>query len=263
MKTVPRAVLFALLRGETRPERIAADFGLTVEEVERVKTAFVDGLDAGSASSKRRSLRSMAVAVVVATIVLLAPRAFSGTCATPPFFSALGLTFFCANEPALASEANDNTQQLVTLVAAKVGALGPADGGVSGIVASSITSPKETVSYFTPPYAPWVGSGAQVGAGGAAIVNDNTTSNGLMLVGNTAGGGARRQVKVYDDLTVTGRLTVVDKQCRTFNSGCQSSGTLEFFDRHVMLCGTDEVMKGFAANNCGGSISFAVTCCRY
>lgn len=261
MKNIPPAVLFALLRGEAPVERVAADFGLSIEEVERLRATFVTGLEAGSTSSKRRPLRSALSAAAVVMVVLLAPRAFSGTCSTPPFFSALGLTFFCANEPALASEANDNTQQLVTLVAAKVGALGPPDGGVSGIVASSVTAQRESVSYFTPPYAAWFAN--VVGAGGAAIVNDNSIFNGLMLVGNTAAGGSRRQVKVYDDLTVTGRLTVVDKQCRTFNSGCQASGSLEFLDRHVMSCSTDEVLKGLAVVNCGGTVRVDVTCCRY
>lgn len=261
MKTIPPAVLFALLRGETNVEHVAADSGLTLEEVERLRATFVTGLEAGSASSKRRPLRSALGVAAVVMVVLLAPRAFSGTCATPPFFSALGLTFFCADEPALASEVNDNTQQLVTLVAAKVGALGPADGGVAGIVASSVTTPRASVSYFTPPYAAWFSN--VVGAGGAAIVNDNTIFNGLMLVGNTAGGGSRRQVKVYDDLTVTGRLTVTDKQCRTFNSGCQSTGSIEFLDRHTLSCGNDEVLKGLAVSNCGGTVRIDVTCCRY
>lgn len=276
MKTPSSAVLFLLLRGDVSVERLARDHDLSAPEVERLRAAFVEGLEVGRRSNGGlRGLRAALIAACVGLVVLGAGRALSGTCAVPSFFSGLGLNYFCADEPALASEANANFEKLARLTEAKVGALGPsatgngnistttvaASGAISG---GSLTASLANVSYFTPPYASWVGSGAQVGAGGAAIVNDNGTHKALMIVGNNSAAAARRVVRLWDDVRVEGRLTVADKQCRTFNNGCQYSGSLEYMDRQVILCGTDEALKGFSVRNCGGNtVEFTVTCCKY
>lgn len=269
MPKIPHSQMFKLLRGTVSAAQVARELGLSVEAVEALQASFVDGLEAGrAASGGRRSFRRAAMALTVVTAVLLAPRAFSGTCATPSFFSNLGLNFLCANDPAVAADLNSNTQQLATLMTAKVGALGPAAGGNSNISTGTITTsglvtaPRAAISYEAPPYASW--DVAQVGAGGAAIVNDNVGYKALMVVGNTSAGGSRRQVKVFDDLTVTGRLSVTDKQCRSFDSGCQGTGTLEFLDRHTLKCNADEAMQGLVAFNCGGgNVKLTVTCCKY
>jgi len=56
---------------------------------------------------------------------------------------------------------------------------------------------------ITPRYVGWNAYGT--GDGGAAIYNDAGAYQGLMLVGNNSGGGVRR-VKVWDEMTVNGRL---------------------------------------------------------
>ncbi len=169
MSAIPSASLIALLRGERSAETLAAEHGVSVAEVERLKHAYLDGLEAGSRRGGSQ-LRRLATVAVVFAVGLTARQALSGTCATPGFFSGLGLNYFCADEPALASEVNANTQQLARLMEAKVGALGPADGGnpnvsSSSITTSTLTATRANVSYFTPPYASWTGTGADVGAG--------------------------------------------------------------------------------------------------
>jgi hypothetical protein len=71
---------------------------------------------------------------------------------------------------------------------------------VSNLVGGgSLTGP------YLPTYASWASSGT--GSGGAAIYNDNGTYRTLMIVGNNSAGG-NREVKVWDDLTVSNDLTV-------------------------------------------------------
>lgn len=268
MPSLPSSSLLALLRGERSAETLAAEHGLSVAEVERLKHAYLDGLEAGTRRSEPR-LRRLATVAVVFVVGLTARQALSGTCATPGFFSGLGLNYFCSDEPALASEVNANTQQLARLMEAKVGALGPADGGnpnvsSSSVTTSTLTATRANVSYFTPPYGSWSGMGADVGAGGAGIVNDNGTYQALVLSGNTSGGTGRKQVKVMQDLTVMGRLNVQDKQCHTIANTCQATGGLEFLDRQSMVCPTDEVLQGLTTTNCGGgNVRIAITCCKF
>jgi Chaperone of endosialidase len=64
---------------------------------------------------------------------------------------------------------------------------------------SALTGP------YLPTYASWSSQGT--GAGGAAIYNDNSGYKTLMIVGNSSAGG-NREVKVWDDLTVSSNLTV-------------------------------------------------------
>ncbi|MER2566837.1 MAG: hypothetical protein ABTQ32_39295 [Myxococcaceae bacterium] len=262
MSSIPSSSLIALLRQDVTAEALAAEHGLSVAEVKRLERAYLDGLDAGS---RRRgsTLRRLATVGIVFAVGLTARQALSGTCATPGSFSGLGLNFFCADDPALASEVNANTQQLARLVEAKVGALGPASTGNGNVAASSVSATRGSVSFFTPPYAVWTGNTGDIGAGGATILNDNDAFRALMVVGNTSAGGARRQVKVFDDLTVIGRLNVQEKQCHTIANTCQATGTLEFLDRQSMMCPTDEVLQGLSATNCGGTVRIAITCCKY
>lgn len=267
MPKIPPSQMFKLLRGTASAAEVAQEHGLSVEAVEALQASFVDGLEAGRGAGAGRSFKRAAIALTVVTAVLLAPRAFSGTCATPAFFSSLGLSFLCANDPAVAADLNNNTKQLATLMSAKVGTLGPADGGNSNISTGTlstsglVTAPRAAISFYAPPYAVW--DAAQGGDGQAAILNDNGSLKGLVLMGNTSNGGNRR-VRVYDDLTISGRLSVGDKQCRTFDSGCQGSGTLEFLDRHTLKCNADEAMQGLLPFNCGGgTVKISVTCCKY
>jgi hypothetical protein len=75
-------------------------------------------------------------------------------------------------------------------------------GAWTAFGASSLTGP------YLPTYATWGSAGA--GSGGAAIYNDNSTFNSLMIVGNTSSGldGGLRQVHLWDDVTVNHNLTV-------------------------------------------------------
>ena len=63
----------------------------------------------------------------------------------------------------------------------------------------SLTTP------YLPAYAAWASQGA--GTGGAAIYNDSGSYKTLMIVGNNSAGG-NREVKVWDDLTVSNNETV-------------------------------------------------------
>jgi hypothetical protein len=268
MTTPAPSTLVALLRGEKTWEEVSATTGLSVTELRRLTHAYLDGLEAGERRAhawRRQALRVVAVLVVFG-VGLTAREALSGTCthASSAIFNALGLSWFCADEPAMASEVNANTLQLVRLMEAKVGGLGPADGGNGNVTASSLSVSRLSAGYYTPPYASWTGTGADVGNGGAAIVNDNSGYRALMLVGNTADGGSRRQVKAFDDLTVVGRLTVTDKQCHVVANSCQVSGSLEYLDRQAMICPTDEVLQGLQTFNFGGgTVRIAITCCKY
>lgn len=57
-------------------------------------------------------------------------------------------------------------------------------------------------------YTTW--NGTDVGAGGAAIANDNNTYKALMIVGNNFDTGNDRQIRLYDDVIVNKELSVPD-----------------------------------------------------
>jgi hypothetical protein len=59
--------------------------------------------------------------------------------------------------------------------------------------------------YISMPYNSW--SPAKGGSGGAAIINDNGSLEALSIFGNRSAGG-NRKVKLYDDVQVSGDLTV-------------------------------------------------------
>ncbi len=86
-------------------------------------------------------------------------------------------------------------------------------GGTLGVTGNTTLSSALTVSRnvsagaWTPPYANWASFGS--GAGGAGIYNDDGSYDALMLVGNTAGGGGRRRIRLYDDVNIpSGGLNV-------------------------------------------------------
>ena len=60
--------------------------------------------------------------------------------------------------------------------------------------------------HLKPQYSAW--NGSDVGAGGAAITNDNSTYNALMMVGNTASGDSSRKIRLYDDVYINDELMV-------------------------------------------------------
>lgn len=122
----------------------AADLALRHQVEERELLAWRDTWLAGARASSRprshRGLLALAGVLVVAGLGFASKAALAASCATPSFFSNLGLRYFCADDPALASEVNQNTQQLVGLIQQKLGSSwGSADAGVStsGISTSS------------------------------------------------------------------------------------------------------------------------------
>lgn len=80
-------------------------------------------------------------------------------------------------------------------------------GTVTPVVSSRLTVALGSIAGtygLTPSYVNWNAYGT--GAGGAAIYNSNEGAyQALMLVGNNSGGGLRR-VKVWDELTVNGKV---------------------------------------------------------
>jgi hypothetical protein len=130
------------------------------------------------------------------------------------------LVTFTANTPARASEINGNFSQLQSWLEAKVGSVaspditasgalrvtGPAalDGGVT---TPNLTATKAAVQRYAPPYGTLSNAPADVGAGGATIVNDNGTRRRLVIVGNNLN-GTSHEVEVQDNLYVSGKTDI-------------------------------------------------------
>ncbi len=110
------------------------------------------------------------------------------------------LVTLCADAPARASDLNGNTQQLVTWLTQKVGAVGSANVAVGGTLS---VAGDTTLGRLLPAFSTW----GPTGSGGAGIVNDNGAYQSLMIVGNNSAGGSRR-VRVFDDLAVDANLSV-------------------------------------------------------
>jgi len=83
-------------------------------------------------------------------------------------------------------------------------------GGIGGNVA------------FTPSYTAWWTYAA--GDGGAAIYNDASGYNTLMIVGNASGGGGIRRVGVWDDLNVSGSESI--QGSLNVNGNISSNGSI-------------------------------------
>jgi len=122
------------------------------------------------------------------------------------------LKTFCADSPAVAADVNANFQGVADAIINKTGSFSASrnivtpgsitttsvqvDGGVSATGAI-------VGNAFAPTYSNWSATGL---TGGAGIVNDNNTFKALMLTGNTSSGGTIRQIQLYDDVKVSGRL---------------------------------------------------------
>ncbi len=121
------------------------------------------------------------------------------------------LTTFCPGDPASAAQVNGNFQQIVDWLQAKVGAVSAA--GVStptvtatNVNATTVTATRVAAGGYTPPAAGWASQGT--GTNGAAIYNDTSSFRTLMVVGNDSAGSGRRRVGLWDDVTVSGNMSV-------------------------------------------------------
>lgn len=119
--------LIATMQGTLTDGEVAAKHGLSAAEVRLAREAYLSGLaDATRRTPRRGRALGLTAAAIAALLLMVGARnAIAGTCATPSGFPvSLGLVPFCANEAALASEANTNTTTLVNLMQQKVGTLG-------------------------------------------------------------------------------------------------------------------------------------------
>ena len=164
-----------------------------------------------------------------------------------------------------ASSVNDTgtlragTTTLGALTASSIsdsGALSAGTTTVGALTASSVTdngaltvNGNETLNgAYTPGYATY----GSVGAGGAAITNDNNAYKTLMILGNNSGGGVR-QVGIWDNLTVNGTATV---------NGFQEKGTDLVIGpasgrgnggRALVLDGSDTLTVNYGGDFTGGT----------
>lgn len=164
-----------------------------LQEVQQLRQR-VGELEAERRGPQRPRRGRRAVVLVAAALAVVAGAAWANSvpCSN-------GIPFcFGPNDPARAVEVNANFAALKTWLEAKV--------GPTGTVASpngTVTTSRVVTAHYAPSYADW--NSFTTGAGGAGIINDNVNYRALMLVGNSSAGGAR-QVQVYDDLHVNGRL---------------------------------------------------------
>jgi hypothetical protein len=139
---------------------------------------------------RRRGAASLAVCLAGVAGVALA----AGPCAN-------GIPHcFNADEPAQAVEVNANFAALKTWLEAKVGPT-----GAVGSPNRDVTTARVVATSYAPGYFNW--NSFTPGAGGAGLVNDDASYKALMVVGNTSADGARRRVRVYDELWVNGSVT--------------------------------------------------------
>ncbi len=89
--------------------------------------------------------------------------------------------------------------------------------GATTLAGPTTVNAAMTTQEILPRYHPW-SEEAETGDGGAAIYNDGTTYERLMIVGNTAAGGSRR-VGVLDDLFVGNNLDVNGRLLPDYDSG--------------------------------------------
>lgn len=112
--------LLSLLKNEVSVSELAACRGVTEAEVLAARDAFLVGVESRKAPS---ALLAIVVAVVVSVVATRA--AAAGTCAqTLP----APLATMCSDEPATASDVNNNFGQVVRWVEEKTGPIG--DGGI-------------------------------------------------------------------------------------------------------------------------------------
>jgi len=241
-----RAELLSLALGEVDLETFAAQNGVSPSEAAAMRDLFVEGLKAGAGRAPRKS-RWARWGLLTA---LLASAAFAQ------------LVVFQPDTPALASQVNANFAQLKTWLETKVGAVSSAGVTASSVSTPSLTATAATVNgtlsatYYLPPYGDWSALPG-FGAGGAGIVNDNNVYKRLMLVGNTSAGPGARQVQVYDDLTVSGKLKVLGSGGNTLHA-CRVHGASNSYNA---VCSSSEVAisGGGTCPYNGDSNTFAVS----
>ena len=138
--------LVAVLQGALSEADFAQRHGLTEAEAAVAREHFLAGM-ANAAAARPRAFRSTLVVVAAVALVgtLAARTAWAGSCATPGSFpAALGLTYFCPDDPAVASEMNGNTERLVTLITQKVGALPSGDVSTGTLTANTVSANTHT-----------------------------------------------------------------------------------------------------------------------
>ncbi len=183
-------LILELLDGKGTAAELASRHGLEEQELLALRDAWLAG--ARAASRTRAPSRRLWVAGAVmgaALLGLMSREALAATCAAPTSFSSLGLNYFCPNDPALASEFNANTAQLVGLIQQKVGAgfgLPDAGPGTSGITTSSANV--AGASTLT--------GGATIGPSGS-IAFGSTTRQMLNLWGNAYGIGVQSSTMYF------------------------------------------------------------------
>lgn len=132
--------LVAVLQGSLTLADFAQRHGMTEHEAELAREHFLAGLATAAASRRRVTSTWFVVAALVGCGVFAARTAWAGSCATPGSFpSTLGLTYFCSDEPAYATDVNGNTERLVSLITQKVGALPSGDLSTGAVTAASAT----------------------------------------------------------------------------------------------------------------------------
>lgn len=177
-------VVLELLEGKSSAGELAERH--QVDEAELL--AWRDTWLAGARASTRprvpkRRLWLLGGVMATVLVVLASREALAASCAAPAAFSNLGLNYFCPNDPALASEFNANTAQLVGLIQQKLGAgWGAADAGAS---TTGITTTSATVSGGST-----LTGGATVGPS-ASVSFGNQTRQMLNLWGTEYGVGVQ------------------------------------------------------------------------
>jgi transposase-like protein len=173
-----------LLEGKATVAELSHRHGVAESELLAWRDTWLAGVRAGSrAKAPKRSFKVLGGTAAVALACLVSREAYAASCSAPSLFSNLGLKYFCADDPALADEVNQNTQQLVSLIQQKVGASwGLPDAGVSSV---GITTPTATVTGTST-----LTGGATVGPTGAMSFG-TTTRQMLNLWGTSFGLGVQ------------------------------------------------------------------------
>jgi hypothetical protein len=177
MKTEHRvALILEALEGKEALQVLASRHGVTVDDLTAWRDAWLAGARAANETRAvaRSRLRAVVAVVAVGAVALVSREALSASCLAPSLFASLGLKYFCADDPAFASDINDNTQQLVSLMQQKLGSTwGSPDAGASTI---GISTPGATI----------IGSGT-VGFGATTrqMLNLNGTQYGIGVQSNT------------------------------------------------------------------------------
>lgn len=115
------------------------------------------------------------------------------------------------------------------------------------VTTGTVTAARVASSRIVPDYASW--SSGDVGAGGAAIVNDDGNFQSLLIVGNDSAGGDRN-VRIFDHLNVAGNLTAGQLRGGSLRHGSclwrnASPYNLNNNQDHSVTCSSGEFMAGW------------------